>query len=177
MRVVGLDISLTATGVAIVKDGPTNAEAYVFKTRPDNGTLVNRRERIAGIVAAVAPLCTGADLVVVEGPSYHSVGGKAHDRSGLWWALVGKISAAGLPVAEVPPTVRMLWACAKGRASKEDVQLAIGQLWPDVHVCDNNAADALVLASMGGQWLGLPITLKPHHATAQRSSVWPGQMA
>lgn len=173
MKVIGLDISLTATGVAIVQDDPIAAEAYVYKTSPDNGTLINRRQRIAGIVDAVAPLCVDADLVVVEGPSYQSVGGKAHDRSGLWWAMVGRISSAGQPVAEVPPTVRMLWACGRGRADKREVRAAMAALWPDVHICDHNAADALALASLGGQRLGLPIVVQPHHRVAHRSIRWP----
>lgn len=177
MKVVGLDISLTATGIAIVGDNPIKAAAYVYKTKPDDGTIIGRRCRIAEIVNAVSPVCTGADLVLVEGPSYNSVGGKAHDRSGLWWALVGRISSAGLPVVEVPPTVRALWACARGRADKRDVRLAMSALWPDVHIPDHNAADALVLASMGGQALGLPITLLSHHRMALRVVRIPEQPA
>lgn len=180
VKVIGLDISLTATGVAIITDEPIAAEAYVYKTKPDpkpyDQLISNRRQRIAGIVNAVAPLCVGADLVVVEGPSYGSIGGKAHDRAGLWWALVGRISAAGHPVAEVAPTVRALWACGKGHASKGEVTDAIGALWPEVHIRDHNAGDALVLASMGSQWLGLPITPLGHHSIAHRSVHYPEQL-
>lgn len=168
-----MDISLTATGLAIVEDDPIKAESYVYRTRPDDGSLANRRQRIAGIVNAVTPYCVGADLVAVEGPSFRSIGGKAHDRAGLWWAVVGRISATGTPVVEIPPTVRMLWACGKGRASKADVQQSMAALWPDVSIPDDNAADALALASMAAQHRGLPIVLSPHHHAAHRSVRWP----
>lgn len=173
MIAIGLDVSLTATGVAVITGSPPVAHTYVYRTYPDDGSITGRRDRIGGIVGAVLPVCEGADLLAVEGPSYHSVGGKPHDRSGLWWALVGALSARGVPIAEVPPTVRMLWAHGKGRATKRQVMVGVGIAWPDVAIPDDNAADALVLASMAAQRLGLLEMESAHHRLAATSVHWP----
>jgi len=170
VKVIGLDISLRATGIAVITDVPFMARTDVYRTAPDDGTLAGRRNRIADIARAVLPMCAGADLVAVEGPSYHSVGGKSHDRSGLWWGIVG---ALAVPVVEIPPTVRMLWACGKGKADKGDVMNSIRVIWPGVAVADHNAADALVLATMASQRVGLLRYALPHHAQAGRSVHWP----
>jgi len=169
---LGLDVALTATGIATITASPVVACTYVYRTTPDDGTLIGRRDRIAAVVASVVPVCTGATLLAVEGPSYHSIGGKSHDRSGLWWAIVGRLSAMGIPIAEIPPTVRMLWACGTGRASKAMVLSGVRDLWPGVAIADDNAGDALVLASMAAQRLGILGTVLPHHVRAARSVRW-----
>jgi crossover junction endodeoxyribonuclease RuvC len=113
-------------------------------------------------------------MVAVEGPSYHSIGGMRHERAGLWWAIVGRLSALGLPVAEVPPTVAKLWATGKGNASKREVLTAVGNTFRGVDIPDHNCADALALAALAGQRIGLLGIGRPHHVVAGRGVRWPG---
>jgi Holliday junction resolvasome RuvABC endonuclease subunit len=173
VKVVGLDLSLTGTGIAWIADNPMRAATYVYRTYPGDRSVTGRCHRIVGITDVIVPLCNGADMVALEGPSYHSNGGMAHERAGLWWAIVARLLAMGLPVASVPPTVRMLWATGHGRADKAQVYAAVASTFRGVALTDDNASDALVLAAMAGQRLGMLTFGGPHHVSAGRSVVWP----
>lgn len=81
-------------------------------------------------------------------------------------------------MAVVPPRCRAKWATGSGNADKTAVYQAITQLWQThwqpTRVGDDNEADALVLASMGAQWLGLlPVPGPPTDPLAGVD--WPDQ--
>src|SRR4051812_18705724 len=108
-RVVGLDLSLTGTGVAVI-EGRSITTGVFGATGHNDATLVERHRRLNHladqIMYQVAPGMTRPDLVVIEGPSYSTVGGHTHDRSGLWWLVVNRLFDLGLPVLEVRPNLR-----------------------------------------------------------------------
>ncbi len=178
MKILGIDPSLTSCGVAVIHDGqPPWAQTAVHKTagkRADPiATIDTRLGQIAGFVLDHA---TGADLAVIEGPSLGSHGGSPWDRAGLWWRIVHRLLAADIPVAVAPPTVVKKWATGVGggpNASKAAVAVAVARLWPQVDAGVDDEWDALAIASIGAQRLGLPVPSRAHH-TAQLSSVaWP----
>src|SRR4051812_31130618 len=96
-RVVGLDLSLTSSGIARITCQADEAHANprpsvrvdvrrsVTKAPPANlplpQRLAARSLRLRRAAGVICTLCSGADLVVVEGPAYASDVGKAHDRS------------------------------------------------------------------------------------------------
>lgn len=183
MRIIGLDLSLTATGVAIIDDGTaatvaqTTVHTFVSKGAKD-ATIAQRVARLDQIERAVFGF-TGlgdsfADLIVIEGPSYaQRTQTGEHLRAGLWWRLVSFIEGECGPVAEVPPTVLKKYATGKGNAGKDEVLLAVARRFPDVEVRDNNQADALVLAAMGADHLGHPIATMPaSHRAALDAVRW-----
>lgn len=162
MKVVGVDLSLTATGVASIEtwrggiDEALNVlppKVTVIKSAPDGDTLHSRFIRMEAIAASVVGWCKGADLVAIEGPSFASQGGSSWDRAGLWWWVVSILQTLETPVAEVPPTVLKKWATGKGQAKKTAVAVAISRMWPEVATQDDNDSDALCLATMGAQQL------------------------
>ncbi|UQS95197.1 RuvC-like resolvase [Pseudanabaena phage Pam4] len=166
MKILGLDLSLSSTGVAHVTTTPDGWQAetsrVVVKARhvPRGGephTLAERSVRLRRLAGLITDHARGADLVVVEGPSYASDTGKAHDRAGLWWLVVGRLTGAGLQVVEVPPSTVKTYATGKGNAGKDEVLAAVVRRYPTVEVRDNNEADALVLAALGARFLRLPI--------------------
>lgn len=172
-RVVGLDLSLTATGVACI--GGVHAEPWTVtvSTKPAGKTLACRWLRILSIVAHVAPTLDGADLVALEGPSFGSRDGYAWERAGLWWQIVRHCLENSIRLAEVPPAVVKKWATGRGNAGKTAVAVSIARLWPDVDLPDDNAADALALAGMAAQRLGLPVPSRAHHAETLTKVAWP----
>ncbi|MFC9941227.1 hypothetical protein [Nocardiopsis alba] len=115
-RVVGLDVSLTGTGVA-------NTNGWSASIGQKNITTLPTQERARAIkkLADKILLEIGApDLVVIEGPSYASKGGGNHERSGLWWWLVERIASwESTELVEVPPSLVKKYAIGKGQASKE----------------------------------------------------------
>ena len=177
-RVVGLDLSLTCTGVARIDRGDalgheTQVRRVVSKPTKDP-TLADRSRRLRRLAGDTTALCAGASLVVVEGPSYASTSGAAHDRAGFWWLVVGRLTGAGLNVVEVPPASLKTYATGKGNAGKDDVLTAVVRRYPDVTFAGNDEADALVLAAMGARFAGFPIedSLPQTHLRALEKVQW-----
>lgn len=165
MKVVGLDLSLTSTGVAVATQDGAITDRITTKPTP-NATLRDRVARLGMMASLTCDHAKGADLIVIEQPAYSRTGGSTHDRSGLWWLVVGKLSGL-YPVVEVAPTCRSRYATGRGNASKDDVLSAVIRRYPHVDVNGNDEADALILAAMGARHLGHPLErpgLKPMHA-------------
>lgn len=173
VRVVGVDLSLASTGLAVVEAGARGRVGRV-QTKPAGQGLIARRERLGVICGGVRSWTAGADLVVVEGLAYASRSPHASERAGLWWLVVDGLLADGVPVAVVAPTTRAKYATGKGSAGKDAVLAAVVRRYPDVEVSGNDEADALVLAAMGARWLGYPIDdLPTAHVAAVGKAVWP----
>jgi crossover junction endodeoxyribonuclease RuvC len=179
VKIVGLDLSLTSTGLAAICDDDTVPAPYAFVDRitskPTGTTLEASAQRLAIIVDAVHGwVHAGTDLVVIEGLAYSSTNGKATERAGLWWLTVNRLLRAGYRVAVVTPTARAKYATGKGNAAKDAVLAAVIRRYPDVELSGNDEADALVLAAMGARWLGLGYdSLPATHIEAMDKVAWP----
>lgn len=168
-RVLGVDLSLTATGVS---NGSWCQTISVPGRAGDD--LVARDERLHKIADYVLWLVGQPDLVVIEGPSHNSRNGHVWDRAGLWWRVVHRLLAREVPLAVAPPASRAKYATGKGNAGKDTVLLAASRRWSDCPISNNNEADALVLAQMGLDWLGRPTVPMPAtHKAALTGVAWP----
>ncbi|MFI1163229.1 hypothetical protein ACH4UM_06370 [Streptomyces sp. NPDC020801] len=178
-RVVGLDLSLTSTGIA----GTDWARAY----RPG---LRRSHERLDWLVTAVAlSMKDGADLVVVEGAAY-AQGGQAghHELAGLWWLVTQYLWRHRIPYAVVTPHGRTIYATGRANPAqdfprKDPARIAKGMV-RSVAVerygvpCEGpgryDQADAAILAAMGLDWLGYPTVPVPDsHRRALEAVRWP----
>ncbi|MBW1603437.1 hypothetical protein JJV70_15255 [Streptomyces sp. JJ66] len=168
-RVVGLDISLTSTGVATLGGTVT-----IPTTGRRRDALTARHARLAHITREVLREVGAVDLVVVEGPAYraaHMAG--HHDASGLWWRITGALIDRGIPVAVMPPACRARYATGSGAARKTAVLAAVQQRYGAVCATDDEA-DALVLRAAGLDWLGQPLADVPAgHRAALGGVAWP----
>lgn len=183
MIVVGLDLSLTSTGIARVCTDHRRVESVERVTSKGNAdaSLNDRHSRLHNLRRDIGLKCADADLVVVEGPSYGSKTGSQHDRSGLWWIVVDWLindleqDGWGKTVVEVPPSTRMRYATGKGNAAKDAVLASVVRRYADVDVTGNDEADALILAAMGARHLGAPIDdpLPKTHLAAMDAVRWP----
>lgn len=158
--VIGLDLSLTSTGVALMKDG--EFAAYVNpKTKGKKGDqpsdYLRRFEHITGEVFRFIDNEMPVDLAVIEAPSHGSSFGNPHERAGLWWEIVKGLDDRGIPVAQVAPATRAKFITGDGRA-KKDVVLAFAiERYVQAHtprIPNDDVADALGLADMGSHHLG-----------------------
>lgn len=180
--VVGLDLSLTGTGIAVGHAGETPRVATVGTKGAASAPLRDRVERLRRIDAGIrgyleewlwAGQLPVPALIVVEGPTYGTGTGHQHDRSGLWWLVVDRFHHR-YDVAEVAPTSRAKYAAGRGNASKDEVLAAVVRRYPAVPVGNNNEADATVLHAMGSRHLGHPIDNPPAtHLKAMDAVHWP----
>lgn len=175
-RVVGVDLSLTSTGLAVSTG--QGIEVRRVRSDADDGTIPARSLRLRRLVGHMWAICSTADLVVIEAPAFAKAGGKAsghaHDRSGLWWLLVARLTGNGVPVAQVSPGTLKVYATGAGRGSKDEVLISVVRRWPAVNVNGNDEADALVLCSMGLRHLGEPFESLPQtHVRAMQAVQWP----
>lgn len=167
MNVIGLDLSLTSTGVA-------SSLGAVTRIRSHPSLEVSPFSRLRVIRAQVMDHVRHADLIVVEGLSLGSKSGQHLTRAGLWHLVMEAVDAASIPWAEVAPSALKKYATGKGNADKDGVLLAAARRFPDHNITGNDIADAVILAAMGADHLGVPIAAMPAaHRAALDKVAWP----
>lgn len=161
-RVIGLDLSLTATGLCM-PDGTT----ITIKTQPKDGD--RRLVAIAETIRRAA--AEGADLAVIEDLPTHAM------SAGITGMVHGVARAelieAGIPYALVVPSTLKKYATGVGSGDK--VPMAIAALKrAGREFADDNQCDAWWLRVAGLDYLGQPEFQLP---TVQRDSLgrmkWP----
>jgi Holliday junction resolvasome RuvABC endonuclease subunit len=153
MKVLGLDPSLTGTGIVVLNSRGRIIDHTTVKTKPIRGT--DRLTVIEAVVRNWLRHLEPGDVVVMESPSYGSRTGNQHELAGLWWilmrAIVDRKNMLGgkLTIYTIAPRARAKYATGNGNANKIEVMSAVHRAYPQVdNSWDDNACDALVLAHM-----------------------------
>jgi Holliday junction resolvasome RuvABC endonuclease subunit len=162
-RVIGLDLSLTATGICYA-DGSVGT----VPTRSGEGD-----RRLVNIRQAVAIAIGGATLVVVEDLPTHA---KSAGITGMVHGVVRELlTAIEIPYALVPPATLKKYATGRGNATKPDMRVALLKR-TGMDLRDDNECDAWWLRAMGLDQLGRPLLVSLPQA--QRDALvkvdWPG---
>lgn len=161
MLIIGIDPSLTATGIVVLRDGKVEL-AEKTKNRPELGTIERVRlirERIIDITENLIDEeeWQAPDLIVIEGFSYGSKGRSVFDIAYLGWRIREELEwlkeQDNIPWLEVPPSQLKKFATGQGNANKEIILQQVYKRW-GVEFSDNNQADAYVLAQIGRAYLG-----------------------
>lgn len=172
MRVIGIDMSLTGTGIS---DGYSS---WLVSSAPAGQDLSARHARLIWmgdqILDHVIPM-PRAGLVVVEQPVFGGASGRGSfvlERSALWWFVVGAMLVNGVRVVEVTASSLKLFATGKGNASKALMIDQAARRLPDVVTgADDNRVDALWLAAMGHDHLKQPLCALPASQRAAMAKV------
>ena len=148
-RVVGLDLSLTSTGIATA-EGERNIFPKAKATGVDR--LIYLRDALLECLRPIP-----APLIVVEGYAFARKGSHAHSI-GEWGGVARvALTEAGCLLAEAPPTNRAKMATGKGNSGKSDVVSHVtkitGRVWDGKG--NEDRCDAFVLRQMGLSRLGL----------------------
>lgn len=177
MRVLGIDSSLTATGLARIDvkqvwdeglghwafDAET---AVVGAPRPtkDKSKLAMAR-RVNALIAQIEGCFNEPgecpDHVGLEALAYGARGEGAWVLPWIFGRVIELCEKYGVPLTVVATSARAKFATGKGNASKDTVLLTAAKLFPQIAFQDNNAADAMIVGAVVCQQLGsaiLPVT-------------------
>lgn len=160
-NVVGLDLSITATGIC-------NA-AGTTSTVGGKATLGDKR--LAIIESYVFDLID-ADLMVIEGLAVHGPGaGMAAAQ--VMGAVKVLLLRRGVPYVEVPPSSLKKYATGKGNAGKPEMAVALYKR-SGLELADDNQVDAWWLRCAGLDALGhAPVELPEAQRAALAKVQWP----
>lgn len=162
--VVGIDPSLTATGIAA-------ADGTVSCIRSD----LDGMDRIGQIVDEIGHILATADdleLVTIEAPVIHA----GHPTSAIELAMLAGVLrwhlwSAGVPYIDVTPAQLKIYACGTARADKIDMlQAAAKRLGYEGKSHDE--ADAAWLRAIGCALLNMPIVELPKTHTRALDRLW-----
>lgn len=170
---LGLDPSLTCSGVATIDTVSGEKRTRRVRTVNSGESLLARRNRLREVIAGIlAPLPARLGVTVIEIPNAAQQFGAHAERHALTWWLIDQLFARG-PVVAVTPSQRAKLATGNGRADKKLVLATMRSQHPDVVIADDNAADALALAAAGAEWLGVGQPFTPAQQTAYSRVSWP----
>jgi hypothetical protein len=162
-RILGLDLSLTSTGVATCLAGD-DATVYRIRTaavaklevgrdKPlaDVRGAQQRYRAIADAIATIARRGNQVDLVLIEGAMYGFGGAQEQygtdDRTELACVVKDKLCDVA-PIMLVAPGTHKAWATGSGRAGKDEVLSAM-TLRHGHPFTKNDEADAMALCTLG----------------------------
>ncbi|MGW4731760.1 Holliday junction endonuclease [Streptomyces shenzhenensis] len=166
--VVGLDLSLTASGIAY-RDGSTST----VKTKQKDGDLRLGQIEEAVLIAVGdgEDLGTAVDLVVMEDIPQNSHAAKPIAMvHGVVRNLLNKL---GIPYALVTPATLKTYATGKGSGDKVPMAIAAYKR-AGREFEDDNQCDAWWLRHAGLDWLGCPeFSVPAAQREALKKAEWP----
>jgi crossover junction endodeoxyribonuclease RuvC len=170
--VVGLDLSLTSSGLSRISWGLGTVVAETAKrgeagvtTHPDPADRCRALHRLkTDIVEWVSP----ADLVVVESMVPNPASRSTNERGALWYLVVLALLRRELDVRFVHPNTLKRYATGRGNADKPAMKDATTLGFPGVRTTCSDERDALWLAGVGVHLLDGPL---PYPVTDCRADV------
>ena len=147
MKLIGIDLSLTSTGVSI--DGKTSIIS----------TKTKGPERLSVLTKTILQICLDeqVECAIIESYSFASRNSQAHSIGELGGCVRMTLWDNGISYIDVPPTSRAKFATGKGNAGKTEVISAISSKTGLVFSGGgaDDECDAWILEQMGLAYLGL----------------------
>lgn len=143
---MGLDLSLTSTGVSI------GGKTFSIKAKTKGlQRLVEISDPIVQLAKRMNPIA-----IIVEGYSYGSKFSRAHALGELGGVVKVGLHLAGFKIVEVPPKCRAKFATGNGNATKNDVMASLMTNLPVLfsESRGDDECDAWVLEQMGYAEIG-----------------------
>jgi Holliday junction resolvasome RuvABC endonuclease subunit len=164
--VIGADLSLRSTGVG--------SADWTDAVRPKKLT---GHPRLAYLVQEIGSFLKNADLVVLEGGSFGSIGPRnPEELAGLRVMVQHWLWRREILYAVVPPSTLKLFFAGHGQAPKALMRGAAERLYGRTFEgpAADDECDAFALAAAGYAWLGVPLAEIPQRQTeALAGCQWP----
>ena len=141
--IYGLDLSLTATGIASLTQPGKVALSTVGSDKH-----AKPETRLFDLARDIELRLSNPQLIVMEGLSYGSNDPSAQERAALHWMIRIALHMRSVPYLVIPPSTLKKFTCGAGNAKKEMMIREVYRQWK-VEAADNNQADAAALAYMG----------------------------
>lgn len=143
VRYVGVDPSLSGTGLVILDEDGQVVEAVSLKAGKEDDPL-----RFMEVTKRIRKhLNPATDKVLIEGFSLGSRGAGVSKMFGIGWTIRIMLTEEVFQWQEVPPTSLKKFASNKGNAKKEDLVLPVYKKW-GFETVSNDILDAYVLSKM-----------------------------
>ncbi len=156
--IIGLDLSLTHTGVGIVFNGKRGYFSLIPKKLFGVRRLAWIEQRLESFVVSTSICCA-----VIEGYSFGSVGRGIFNIGELGGIVQLLLYKHNIYTVVIPPAVVKKFCCGKGNASKEVIVAAYNRLrGTDFTLKDNNEVDALLLVEIIYYYLHRDSTLRSY---------------
>ena len=136
-KILGLDLSLTATGIYC-----DTCKGSVYKPK-SKGV-----ERLRDISNEIATHFGHVDVAIIEGYSFGSQGRATFNIGELGGVVRLSLFYAGVPFVEAAPSLLKKFATGKGNANKDEVLASAIRKFKFTGT-DNNEADAFILNRIG----------------------------
>lgn len=149
--ILALDLSLTHSGFAMWG----NPEFHSGTIKPP--TTAPIEERLDRIVRYVADLAQKADHVFIEDFVTRSF--QASNLGMVHGVVRHALFVLGVPSTLVPPASLKTYATNRGNATKDDMRMELYKRYR-LDERDDNIVDAIWLAAMGADLLGVPSFLR-----------------
>jgi Holliday junction resolvasome RuvABC endonuclease subunit len=176
-RVLGIDSSLTATGLCRVDVDTHKPSAFSAteheltsidvctvsapKPNPHDKSHRAMARRVTALLDQIEAALEGVDLVAMEELAYGAKGAAAWVLPWIWGEIIRLCEKHDVKLVIVNVSCVKKYATGKGNADKDTVLLAASRRYADVGITNNNEADATVIAAIGCRYLGLPIDQVP----------------
>lgn len=145
MKALGLDLSLSATGIAVVSTaGVVHVETFGTSGKKP---MMERCSLIAGRVLGVIDEHQ-PDVIVIEDYAVSKFGGSVIASVSLGAIIRYFFRQKEIAYWTAPPTVVKGFLSGSGNTPKEKMMMLVLKKW-GFEAADNNQADAYVLAKMG----------------------------
>jgi crossover junction endodeoxyribonuclease RuvC len=162
MVTVGLDLSLTHTGYAILDQDGVVLASGVIKSKPSGKSLLAETRRIVKIAEEVMEKIDEfieegeGVLVAIEGLAFMAKGTSLVQLAGLNYLVRILLAEFGWPFIIVAPTTLKKFITGSGKGDKDMMMMAVYKHY-GFESMDNNECDAYSLAICGLAVLGNPV--------------------
>ena len=158
---LGIDLSLTATGVIKLQDGKI-IQRQLIKTKPTNKDPLEELKRLEIIRDSIDT--TDVDIAILEGLAFMARNTTALVQlAGLNYLIRDRLYLDNIPFIIVAPTTLKKFVSGKGNSPKDLVLLETYKRY-GVSFKDDNLCDAYVLARIGEALLDKKVKLTKFQA-------------
>jgi crossover junction endodeoxyribonuclease RuvC len=147
---LGLDLSLTGTGVIILEDGKI-IKRHLIKSKPVGDLPLNEVRRIRKIVEEIEMIVSENEIqiAVIEGLAFMVRNATALVQlSALNYMVRGMLDDYHISFVIVAPTSLKKFATGSGASKKDVMLIEVYKRW-GVSILDDNENDAFCLAKVG----------------------------